>query len=93
MDRRLFGAGVAGIAAALISDTEKKKKKYDTGASDKEIAVALGLSTYTASQYVREILRLHGVSSRQQLMAKLYAGSVHASVGGVGVTPRARVGS
>ncbi|MFO0734684.1 MAG: helix-turn-helix transcriptional regulator [Labilithrix sp.] len=64
-----------------------------TGASDKEIAVALGLSTYTASQYVREILRLHGVSSRQQLMAKLYAGSVHASVGGVGVTPRARVGS
>ena len=37
MDRRLFGAGVAGIAAALISGTAIAQKKYDTGANDKEI--------------------------------------------------------
>ena len=39
MDRRLFGAGVAGIAAALISGTAIAQKKYDTGANDKEIKI------------------------------------------------------
>ena len=37
MDRRLFGAGVAGLAAALISGSAIAQKKYDTGANDKEI--------------------------------------------------------
>jgi DNA-binding NarL/FixJ family response regulator len=41
-----------------------------SGESDKEIARALGISLHTARQYVRMILRAHGVHSRSQLIAR-----------------------
>jgi DNA-binding CsgD family transcriptional regulator len=41
-----------------------------TGASDKEIAARLALSPHTVRQYVKAILRAHGVSSRGQLIAR-----------------------
>ncbi|MDB4957088.1 MAG: Transcriptional regulator, LuxR family protein [Myxococcales bacterium] len=40
-----------------------------TGASDKEIAARLDISPHTVRQYVKAILRAHGVSSRTQLIA------------------------
>ncbi len=39
MDRRIFGTGVAGIAAVLISGSAIAQKKYDIGANDKEIKI------------------------------------------------------
>lgn len=40
-----------------------------TGATEKEIAVGLGLSVHTVHQYVKAIYRRFGVTSRAQLMA------------------------
>jgi len=40
-----------------------------TGASDKEIAARLEISPHTVRQYVKAILRAHGVASRGQLIA------------------------
>ena len=45
-----------------------------TGASEKEIAAALGLSVHTVHQYIKAIYRSHKVRSRAQLMARLAAG-------------------
>lgn len=42
-----------------------------TGASDKEIAARLDLSLHTVRQYVKTILRVHDVTSRAQLIAKM----------------------
>ena len=41
------------------------------GATDKDIAARLGLSPHTVRQYVKRILRVYGVASRAQLIAKL----------------------
>jgi DNA-binding CsgD family transcriptional regulator len=41
-----------------------------TGASDKEIAHRMRLSTHTVRQYVKMIYRAYGVSSRAQLIAR-----------------------
>jgi len=46
----------------------------ETGASEKEIADLAGLSYASAHQYVVQIYRRAGVSSRAQLMARLAAG-------------------
>lgn len=40
------------------------------GAAEKEIASHLGLSVHTVHQYVKALYRVHGVSSRPQLMAR-----------------------
>lgn len=40
------------------------------GASEKEIAAELGLSTHTVHQYVKALYRVFGVTSRPQLMAR-----------------------
>jgi len=40
-----------------------------TGASDKEIALHLGISAHTARQYVKTLFRAFGVGSRAQLIA------------------------
>lgn len=40
-----------------------------TGASEKQIAASLGISTHTVHQYVKRLYRYLGVTSRAQLMA------------------------
>lgn len=42
-----------------------------TGATDKEIAVDLGISLHTAREYVKKLLSAYGASSRAQLIASL----------------------
>jgi DNA-binding NarL/FixJ family response regulator len=41
-----------------------------TGASEKQVALQLGISHHTAHQYVKMLFRRFGVSSRAELMAK-----------------------
>ena len=50
--RRMVLAGVAGLSAALLATPVLAQKKYDTGASDKEIVIG-GISPYSgpASAY------------------------------------------
>ena len=45
-----------------------------TGASEKQIALALGISCHTVHQYVKRIYRAFGVRSRAELMASLLRG-------------------
>ena len=40
-----------------------------TGASEKEVAASLAISPQTVHAHVKALYRLHGVSSRPQLMA------------------------
>ncbi len=42
-----------------------------TGASDKEIAARLGISTHTVRQYIKTIFRAYGATSRAQIVARL----------------------
>jgi DNA-binding CsgD family transcriptional regulator len=56
---------------ALPPRAEQAIHVLATGASDKEIASALGISYHTAREYVRMALRAYGVTSRTQLIAKL----------------------
>jgi DNA-binding CsgD family transcriptional regulator len=42
-----------------------------SGAGDKTIAVEMGISHHTAREYTQKILRIFGVSSRAQLIARL----------------------
>jgi len=39
MDRRIFGTAVAGLAAAALTTRVSAQKKYDPGASDREIKI------------------------------------------------------
>jgi DNA-binding CsgD family transcriptional regulator len=58
-----------------------------TGAGDKEIAAALRLSPHTVRQYVKTILRAHGVTSRAQVIAAATRGAA----GTPGAAPSATV--
>ena len=48
-----------------------------TGASEKQIASELGVSTHTAHQYVKTLYRRFGVSSRAEFMVRMQDGTGH----------------
>jgi DNA-binding NarL/FixJ family response regulator len=69
--RPAFGA----CAAPLAPRVQQTLEALLTGASDKEIALRLGISPHTVRQYVKILLRRHAVSSRLQLIVRLSGSS------------------
>lgn len=63
----------SGIELSNSSDLRPRHREtlelLMTGASEKEIAAALGISVHTVHQYVKAIYRRFRVKSRAQLMA------------------------
>jgi DNA-binding CsgD family transcriptional regulator len=65
---RLFNA--PSLRAGLAPRVREALDVLLSGATDKEIAGQLGIGLHTARQYVKSILRAHGVASRSQLLAR-----------------------
>jgi ABC-type branched-subunit amino acid transport system substrate-binding protein len=76
MNRRIFGAAAVTLAAALVGGNAMAQKKYDTGASDKEIRIgnimpysgpasAYGTIGKVASAYFDKINAEGGINGRK----------------------------
>lgn len=67
---RLFDTTAPPMLAPRVRET---LGELVTGATDKEIASRLDLSTHTVRQYVKTLLRAYACTSRTQLMARVFA--------------------
>jgi DNA-binding NarL/FixJ family response regulator len=69
-----LGAGCfyapTALAVRLAPRVRQTLEVLLDGASNKEIAVRLDLSTHTVRQYVKVIFKAHGVTSRAELIAR-----------------------
>lgn len=60
------------LAADLSPRHRQMLDAVMTGASEKQIADKLGISPHTAHQYIKELFRHFGVTSRPELMARMF---------------------
>ncbi len=65
-------------ASALTSRERQVLACLLTGASEKEVAAALAISPQTVHAHVKSLYRVHGVSSRSQLMANFLRDALRA---------------
>ena len=68
---RLWRERPAGPAASLSPRLSQTLDLLAAGASEKEIAVAMGISRHTAHDYIKTLHRHFDVRSRSQLLARL----------------------
>jgi DNA-binding CsgD family transcriptional regulator len=67
---RHFASPVGEPTASLSPRLQSVLAHLLTGESEKQIARSLGLSRYTVHDYIKDVYRLMGVSSRPELMAR-----------------------
>jgi DNA-binding CsgD family transcriptional regulator len=69
-----LGAGSSSVVASLPRRQHRVLDRLRNGDSGKEVAIALGMTANTAREHVKRLCKRFNVSSRPELIARLFCG-------------------